>query len=68
MAEPTQKSEQVENMLLALGFDRRPAIEQDICAKCGNDARYFKDEISKREYAIIGWCQECQDLIYGKDE
>ena len=68
MAEPTQKSEQVENHLLALGLDRRPAIEQDICAKCGNDARYFKNEVSKREYPNSGYCQECQDHVFGKDE
>ena len=64
MAEPTQKSPQLENMLLALGFDRRPAIKQDICAKCGNDARRFKDEESEREYTMTGWCQRCQDIFY----
>ena len=68
MAEPTQKSEQVENMLLALGIDRRPAIRDGICAKCGNAARRFKDEKSKREYTISGYCQRCQDPVFGKDE
>ena len=68
MAEPTQKSPPVENMLLALGFDRRPAIKQDICAKCGNAARKFNDKKSEREYTVSGYCQRCQDLVFNEDE
>jgi Zn ribbon nucleic-acid-binding protein len=35
------------------------------CVKCGESAREFKDEVSKKEYHISALCQECQDGIFG---
>lgn len=32
------------------------------CKVCSND---FKDELSKKEFAISGMCQKCQDKIFG---
>lgn len=68
MAEPTWKHPNVEAILSNLGGDRIPAIEADRCAKCGNDAKHFKDEKSWKEYRIIGWCQQCQDSFYESEE
>ena len=70
MAEPTRKSPAVDAFIHTFGFDRIPAIQADRCAKCGNDAKEFKNEVSRKEYAIIGWCQQCQDSFYesGEDE
>ena len=34
------------------------------CLMCKKDAIVFKDEISKREYKITGFCQLCQDDLF----
>ena len=71
MAEPTKKSRGVERVLYNLlgGNDRRQSIRSDVCVAapigCGNKALEFKDELSKREYAISGFCQDCQDNMFG---
>ena len=64
MAEPTRKNPAVDALMRRFGFDRIPAIKADRCAKCGNDAKDFKDDKSRKEYRIIGWCQQCQDSFY----
>lgn len=67
MAEPSKKSEQVEQMIASIngGVDRRTMIDADLCTDCGGPATDFKDELSKREYSISGFCQKCQDAIFG---
>lgn len=35
---------------------------------CGGDATKFRDELSAREYEISGFCQACQDLVFGGEE
>ena len=34
------------------------------CVKCGEFTNEFADEISRKEYAISGMCQGCQDSIF----
>ncbi len=36
------------------------------CAKCGKvmAKEIFKDAISRREFEITGYCQECQDEFF----
>ena len=36
----------------------------DICLKCEGDASRFTDEVSRKEFAISGWCQHCQNEIF----
>lgn len=36
-----------------------------ICVSCGEEAKNFKDEVSKKEFSISGMCQECQDFTFG---
>ena len=44
------------------------------CASCGNKAENFRDELSRKEYAISFLCQGCQDVMFvetfveGEDE
>ncbi len=45
--------------------DHRDKIEAGICTSCGKQITGFKDELSKKEHAISGFCQECQDLVFG---
>ena len=39
-------------------------IENCICVFCGGDANDFKNEISKKEFQISGFCQKCQDDVF----
>ena len=62
-----------ENMLEDLstthfGRSRKESISQDICVHCGEKATEFTDETSRREFAISGFCQKCQDEVFKEDE
>ena len=68
MTEPTPKSPEMEKLLE--GFSgRTTAIEADKCIDppigCGGPATEFKDDRSRDEYRSSGWCQDCQDAVYG---
>ena len=67
MAQPTKKAREVENLLEGLA-NRKEAITGDKCVAppmgCGGPATEFRDDISRKEYRIIGWCQPCQDKFY----
>lgn len=38
-----------------------------ICVSCGKEVEGFKDDLSMREYEISGFCQKCQDKVFGND-
>jgi hypothetical protein len=73
MAEPTKKTRKIERVLSSMlggGTRERPAaIRADVCVAapigCGAQALRFRDEKSRREYRISGFCQECQDNMFG---
>jgi hypothetical protein len=72
MTKPTWKAENIRNMLDGLstqmyGRSSSESIKQDVCMRCGKSAKEFKDDLSLREYAISGLCQECQDIIFVED-
>jgi len=69
MAEPTKKAPEIERLIDAFnssGRKRVDSIRADICSWCGKPATDFRDELSKREYTISGFCQECQDKTFGE--
>jgi len=69
MAKPTQKAPEIENLADALnpsGRKRVDSIKADVCSWCGKPANEFRDSLSRREYTISGFCQECQDKTFGK--
>ena len=47
------------------GRSRSLAIAGNGCVKCGESATDFRDEISRKEFGISGFCQSCQDDIFG---
>ena len=49
------------------GRSRRLAIAGNQCVKCGEFDLWFRDEISRKEHGISGFCQSCQDDIFGTD-
>lgn len=69
MAEPTKKAPEIEHLIDAFnpaGRKRVDSIKADVCSWCGKPATTFKDELSRREYYISGFCQECQDKTFGE--
>jgi|TARA_R100000008_G_scaffold81453_1_gene64715 hypothetical protein len=56
----------------AFGRSRELAIAGNGCVKCGasvvlskDGGLDFRDELSEKEYLISGFCQTCQDEIFG---
>ncbi len=70
MAEPSQKAKEIEELIdshakKSFGRTRTESIRADVCVFCGNPAKDFRDELSRREFTISGACQKCQDEIFG---
>ena len=66
MANPAPKSDQLEQFLESL-YGRTTAILLDYCTECRKPATDFRDELSKKEYTLTGWCQACQDSFFGAE-
>ena len=69
MAEPTKKAPEIEELIDATnpsGRKRVDSIKADVCSWCGKPAVEFRDELSRREYRISGFCQDCQDKTFGR--
>ena len=67
MAKATLKAPGIELMLNMLsGIDRTIAIHNGICTRCEGPAFEFRNELSEHEQTISGYCQDCQDEIFGK--
>lgn len=67
MAEPTKKSPEMEALIDAFnpsGRKRVDSVQANTCAWCGGPAATFRDELSRREYTISGFCQSCQDKTF----
>ena len=48
------------------GRNPEQAAELGVCTQCAGPAVSFKDELSKKEYGITGFCQTCQDKFEEK--
>ena len=58
-----------EDSAMALfGRSRRMSIDGGQCVKCGEFNLKFRDELSRKEHGISGFCQSCQDDIFGPDD
>jgi hypothetical protein len=65
-----------EEMAFSLfGRSRTLAIAGNQCVKCGGSVVLskdggldFRDEVSEREYGISGFCQSCQDNVFGLND
>lgn len=74
----TEKSLGIENLLDSIigapegSGVRISSVKENRCLPrpmgCGGLALKFKDEVSRREYRISGWCQDCQDRIFKEPE
>ena len=71
MAEPTKKNPEMEKIIDSVNPSCRIRVESikaDICNWCGKPATQFTDELSRKEYNISGFCQDCQDKTFGRAE
>ena len=50
------------------GKSREIQLASELCMLCNGNANTFRDDISKREYAISGMCQVCQDQVFNGGE
>ena len=73
--QPSYKAPAIDAMLSEIifnGKDRVTCIQEGICLTCddahGIIATSFRDDISRKEYAISAMCQSCQDDIFGHGE
>ena len=57
-----------ETAFRLFGRSRSLAIAGNQCVKCGAHELEFRDELSRKEHGISGFCQSCQDDIFGTDE
>ena len=66
---PTNKAPAIDLFLSGLARKSRTiTISEGECMSCdstGNIATSFHDDISRKEYAISGLCQSCQDDVFG---
>ena len=73
MAQASNKSNNMNEFLEDIvgnifGVSRKASIAGDTCVMCEGEATTFIDEVSRREFAISGMCQSCQDSVFGKEE
>ena len=69
---PAWKAPQIDALLSEIifnGKDRVTVIKEGKCLTCdeaqGLIATSFRDDVSRKEYAISGMCQSCQDDVFG---
>jgi len=72
---PSFKAPAIDALLSEIVFngkDRPTCIREGICITCddakGIKATSFRDDISRKEYAISAMCQSCQDDVFGHEE
>ena len=61
---PSEKSEGVTEFT-AIEMDYMEGFATEMCPGCKKDIELFRDELSRQEYAILGLCQQCQDVLFG---
>ena len=60
------KDPAITDLLSALsGKDYYETQTTGNCMTCEHPNMEFSDDLSRKEYAISGMCQECQDGIFG---
>jgi hypothetical protein len=66
---PTRKNPDIEDLLTSItGISRQEAAELNICTWCKKPVTSFRDDLSRKEYMISGFCQDCQDATFGRGD
>lgn len=61
----SNKSSEIKSLIEAVFPGTMEAIDNKTCPYCHSTVGAFKDEVSRKEYLISGWCQPCQDRFFG---
>lgn len=68
MSTPADKDPAISRLLDKLA-NRTEAITSNRCVNppmgCAGLATEFRDTLSEKEYSLTGFCQSCQDKLYG---
>ena len=64
------RTPEMQKMMDTMFQERTKRVRENKCPVCAEPINYdsFKDALSRREYAISGTCQKCQDYLFGGDE
>jgi len=63
---PTVKTDAMNKFLNnKMVANRVDSIFDNTCTLCKKEATEFRDELSKKEFSISGFCQKCQDSVFG---
>lgn len=68
---PTDKAPAINRLLDSIlpgDRTRTGSIKANACAACGDKAETFRDDLSRREFAISGMCQGCQDKVFSEGD
>ena len=52
---------------LLFGRSRKESADAQSCVCCGESAKVFRDDLSRREFGISRLCQSCQDSVFDND-
>ena len=63
----SNKTPEMRNAIEGMFPGTKAKIDAGKCPTCGEPAGSFRDDISRKEFAISGMCQECQDSVFGGD-
>jgi len=64
------RSPELQKMMDTMFPEHTRRVRENKCPMCAEPINYdsFKDALSRREYAISGMCQKCQDDFFGGDK
>ena len=66
------KSPEMEDALEKLGRSlfgrsRKQSADEQSCICCGESAKVFRDEVSRKEFELSRLCQSCQDSVFDRN-
>jgi hypothetical protein len=65
---PTVKAPAIENILTTItGVSRQDANTSRTCTWCRKPLIPFRNDLSRKEYNISGFCQSCQDDTFAAE-
>lgn len=59
---------EIDKVAKELGGPGLSALKESKCVLCNGSAEKFDDELSKKEYALSGMCQACQDIAFAEPD
>jgi hypothetical protein len=65
MTKPMEnKTEAMKEVIESFFPGTKASIEKGQCPMCKSTDHHFRDALSRKEWAISGLCQACQDTVF----